>query len=195
MPDRNLANLWCDEFYRLLQQPETGGPLREAAAGAKLGAWTSHLTGVVVSSCQSLGWRPTAKGFRSEHLPIPGSEYLALDAMAFPQSAGRWSLPLAIFELENSPTDDRVAYSLWKVLCVRVSLRVVIAYRRDVEEGVALVHRLASSPIGDFSIEERLKTPGETALIVGNRGGAETFPYGYFKAWTLDRNTGRFERA
>ena len=27
-------------------------------------------------------------------------------------------------------------------------------------------------------------------MIIGNRGGSETFPYGYFKAWTLNTNTG-----
>jgi len=28
----------------------------------------------------------------------------------------------------------------------------------------------------------------------GSRGEADTFPYGYFKVWTLHTNTGRFER-
>jgi hypothetical protein len=31
-------------------------------------------------------------------------------------------------------------------------------------------------------------------LIVGNRGGADAFPYGYFNALAMDANTGRFER-
>jgi len=31
-------------------------------------------------------------------------------------------------------------------------------------------------------------------LIIGNRGEAQTFPYGYFRAWTLDTNTGRIQR-
>jgi hypothetical protein len=32
-------------------------------------------------------------------------------------------------------------------------------------------------------------------LIIGDRGGAETFHYGYFRAWNLNTNTGRFERS
>ena len=107
---------------------------------------------------------------------------------------GRWPFPVAVFELENSRDDDRVAYSLWKVLCVRTPLRVVFAYRRDAGEGAELVGRLTDSLIGGLSIAERLAFAGETSLIIGNRGGAETFPYGYFKAWTLDTNTGRFDR-
>jgi hypothetical protein len=48
--------------------------------------------------------------------------------------------------------------------------------------------------VGGLPLAERLAISGETSLIVGNRGGAKTFPYGYFRAWTLDTNTGRFER-
>ena len=52
--------------------------------------------------------------------------------------------------------DDSVAYSLWKVLCVRTPLRVVFAYRRDAGEGAELVGRLTDSLIGGLSITERL---------------------------------------
>jgi predicted GTPase len=44
-------------------------------------------------------------------------------------------IPISVFELENSPVNDLVAYSLWKVLCVRASLRVVFCYRQDASEG------------------------------------------------------------
>jgi len=43
-------------------------------------------------------------------------------------------------------------------------------------------------------IADRLAIRGETTLIIGNRGGSDTFPYGYFKAWTLNANTGHFDR-
>lgn len=32
-------------------------------------------------------------------------------------------------ELENSRDSERIAYSLWKVLCVRAELRIVFCYR------------------------------------------------------------------
>jgi hypothetical protein len=48
--------------------------------------------------------------------------------------------------------------------------------------------------VGGLPLAERLAISGETLLIVGNRGGAKTFPYGYFRAWTPDTSTGRFER-
>ena len=83
---------------------------------------------------------------------------------------------------------------LWKVLCVRASLRVVFAYRREPAEGSQLVACLAEEVVASLTTEQRLATPGETLIVVGHRGEAETFPYGYFRAWRLETNTGQFER-
>jgi len=105
-----------------------------------------------------------------------------------------WPFPAAVFELENSRRDDKVAYSLWKVLCVRARLRVVFCYRRDVGAGSALVRYLADAVVGSLPIEERANLVGETLLIVGSRAEESTFPYGFFKDWVLDKNTGRFAR-
>jgi hypothetical protein len=120
--------------------------------------------------------------------------------MAFPAASGtadqetRWPMPLAAFELENHPKDDRVAYSLWKVLCLRVGLRVVFAYRPDWERSRQLVSALAADVVGGFRPEQRAALGGQTVLVVGNRGEGETFPWGYFKFWLLDGNLGRFEK-
>jgi hypothetical protein len=194
MGEASLTQRWREELFRVLEAPETGTPLREAALAGVLGDWTRHMTHAAVATCQRMGWQAAAKGFLGRILPVPRNEYLALDVIAFPESAVRWPMPVAVFELENSQKDDQVGYSLWKVLCVRASLRVVFAYRRDVEEGIGLVARLTESLVGGLPLAERLAITGETSLIVGNRGGAETFPYGYFRAWTLETNTGRFER-
>ena len=35
---------------------------------------------------------------------------------------------------------------------------------------------------------------GETLVIVGSRSETASFPYGFFKDWTLDANTARFRR-
>jgi hypothetical protein len=42
---------------------------------------------------------------------------------------------------------------------------------------------------------ERMSLSGETLLLIGSRAEGEIFPYGYFKEWVLDTNTGRFARA
>jgi hypothetical protein len=192
----DLATRWRDAFLAILQRPENAAPLKEAALGEILSDWTRHLTAVVVQSCQSLDWCAAAKGFALDLLPQVGQEYLGIDVMAFEKPrAGegpRWRFPLAVFELENSRGDDRVAYSLWKVLCLRSRLRVVFAYRRDWEEARSLVNRLAEEVVGAFPVNERGDLRGQTLLVTGSRGEGATFPWGYFKLWELDPNLGRF---
>jgi len=192
---KSLTQDWRRIFVRTLERPESSEPLKQAAMAEALGAWTKHLTGAVVAGCEAMGWRPAAKGYPGQVLPISRNEYLALDVVAFPDSSACWPFPIAVFELENSPVDDLVCYSLWKVLCVRAAARFVFAYRRDGEAGVGLIGHLTQSVIGGFSIADRLAIRGDTTVIIGNRGGSETFPYGYFRAWTLDTNTGQFQHA
>jgi hypothetical protein len=187
---------WRDAFLRVIQDPATAAPLKNASLTEDLKSWTTCLTSAVVASCQLLSWRAAAKGHRFEDHPQSGQEYLGIDVMAFAVAVpgGRWRLPLAVFELENQQSDDRVAYSLWKVLCLRADLRVVFAFRRDREESVQMVDAVCRDVVGGFSPEERMSLVGETALVIGNRGEGETFPWGYFKWWLLDTNLGRFEK-
>lgn len=195
MATAGLARPWADVFFRLMQTYDVAAGLKEAALSASLGAWTERLTSVVVATCEALGWHPAAKGHLGDVLPLVRQEYLALDVMAFLiGGTTRWPFPIGVFELENSREDDRVAYSLWKVLCIRAALRVVFAYRRDVREGITLVNRLTESVIGGMLIAERMALTGETSLIIASRGEADIFPYGYFKIWSLNANTERFER-
>jgi hypothetical protein len=192
---KTLVEQWRGAFFTALESHDTGARLREAAVVGALGAWTECLTAAVVSVCGAMGWRAAGRGHLGDVLPVSRSEYLALDIVAFAaNAASRWPLPIAAFELENSPTLERVAYSLWKVLCVRAALRMVFAYRRDTSEASALVALLTDTVIAGLSFDDRLALGGETCLIVGNRGEAGTFPYGYFKVWVLDPNTGRFAR-
>jgi hypothetical protein len=121
---------------------------------------------------------------------------LGLDVVAFERAGDRrWRFPVAIFELENSLADDRVAYSLWKVLCVRAKLRVLFCYRRDANEASRLVRHLSDEVVRAMEIPERTALGGETLIVVGSRNEAATFPYGFFKEWLFDPNLGRFNRA
>jgi hypothetical protein len=101
---------------------------------------------------------------------------------------------VAVFELENSRDDDRVAYSRWKVLCVRAPLRVVFAYRADWESGRALVPGLGEAVVVSMPLAERADFGGETLVLLGSRGEGETFPHGFFKVWRLDPGVGAFRK-
>lgn len=193
--NNSTFELWRDKFQEVVREPENAAPLKAASKAEDLKTWTASLTATVVKSCAALGWPAAAKGHKLGHLPQVGQEYLSLDVMAFPPTrTGRWPIPQAVFELENDRTDDRVAYSLWKVLCVRAKLRVVFAFRRDWDKSRETVAAVGRDVIGSISLSEREYLQGETALIIGNRGEGETFPWEYFKIWKLDKNVGRFEK-
>jgi len=190
-----LFRQWQPAFLQHVQDPSTATPLKETAVSGQLAGWTACLTTAVVRSCEALGWRAAGKGHPLALLPQMGQEYLGIDVMAFTgDGSTRWQLPLAAFELENNAKDDRVAYSLWKVLCLRVGLRVVFAYQPDWERSRHLIHAVGADVIGGLRPDQRIALDGETVLVVGNRGEGETFPWGYFKFWMLDTNLGRFEK-
>lgn len=191
----SLFQKWQPMFLQHVQEQSTATPLKEAAIAGQLSTWTACLTTVVVRSCESLGWRAAGRGHKLDLLPHAGQEYLGIDVMAFLDGLSlRWPLPLCAFELENNQRDDRVAYSLWKVLCLRVGLRVVFAYRPDWERSRQLVNTLGEDVLSELRPEQRTALDGETVLVVGNRGEGETFPWGYFKFWILNTNLGRFEK-
>jgi hypothetical protein len=180
---------WRDAFVDQIRGPTMMEALKQAARTEERQSWTNNLTTVVVRACEALGWVAAAKWNPSRRMPQKGKEYLSIDVMAFPAGAAPlWPFPLAVFELENKY--QRVAYSLWRVMCIRGSLRVVIAYRRDWEESRELVAKLTEDVIGGI----RSGLDGQTILVVGNRGEGENFPWGYFKFWMLNSNLGRFEK-
>jgi len=178
----SLFQQWQAAFLQHVQDPSTATPLKEAAITGQLADWTACLTAAVVRSCEALRWRATGKGHPSALLPQAGQEYLGIDVMAFaPLVEGvRWPLPLTVFELENARADNRVAYSLWKVLCVRAALRMVFAYRPDWEQSRVLVANLEKDVIRGLRLDECSAITGQTVVVVGNRGEGETFPWGYF---------------
>lgn len=188
----SLVDQWQAAFLGAVQRYEQASALREAALKEKLVDWTRELTAVSVTACHTVGWQASAKGHRLDVLPVPRSEYLALDVMAFAGGDRRWRFPVAIMELENSTAVDRIAYSLWKVLCVRADLRVVFCYRRTAQEGSELVRFLRDDVVQAMDVNWRSETHGDTLVVVGHRNDSATFPYGFFKWWLLDKNIGSF---
>ena len=188
----DLCKRWQSAFLENVQRHHNAGQLREAAINGQLGDWTKALTSVVVTTCETMGWSASAKGHRSCLLPLARSEYLGLDVMAFSGGIGQWIFPVAVMELENSRNDEQICYSLWKVLCLNAELRVVFCYRQNWEQGPVLIRFLRDHVIQALSIEDRIALKGATTVVVGSRNESATFPYGFFKWWKLDKNTGTF---
>jgi hypothetical protein len=188
-----IAEKWKDAFFQSVQRYESASLLRDAALKENLTDWTKYLTEVVVQTCRCVGWQAASKGHELDMLPISHFEYLSLDVVAFRSGPGSaWRFPVGVMELENSPDEDRIAYSLWKLLCVRSELRIVFCYRRLSSQGSALVCYLAQEIVKALPVEDRMSLKGETYVVVGSRNDSATFPYGFFKWWQLDNNTGNF---
>lgn len=183
------------EFLRQTQVPATCEPLKHASLSGRLGEWTKAMTKCVVASCQEIGLRGAARAHTLDLLPVRRSEYLALDVMAFAPGKRRWLFPSVVIELENSSREDFIAYSLWKVLCVRSDLRVVFCYRKHAAAVPRLIEHLRSEVVDAMELGRRVTLSGRTLVVVGTRAEAETFPYGFFSWWELETNTGRFVKA
>lgn len=185
---------WKRVFFETVQSKGYAGQLRDSSLESRLGDWTRVLTEVAVATCQGLGLKASAKGHSLKRMPGADSEYLGIDVMGFEPTDQRWLFPVTAIELENSQQDERVEYSLWKVLNLRANLRIVYCYRPSFKQGPALVKTLTHQVIQAMPIADRINLDGTTAVAVGYRNSADTFPFGFFKWWELNTNTGEFEQ-
>ncbi len=190
----DLPTAFRQALLETLRDERHAGPLRTAAIAGVLGSWTTALTSASIETCGQLGWRASAKGHQTDLLPVSRGEYLALDVMAFAPGENRWLFPLAIMELENQRREDYIAYSLWKLLSVRADLRVLFCYRQEASEAGPLRKHLQDEVIAALGVGHRVTLHGNTLLVIGRRGEAETFPHGFFAWWQLNANTGHFEQ-
>jgi hypothetical protein len=103
--------------------------------------WTKHVIGTVV---QSVGDELKCYVVRQGKKTVKESgEYLHIDALFLDGSIkpilhnekstydDPRILPKAAIEHENSPDLDKISYCLWKLLCVRSKLRVLICYQSN----------------------------------------------------------------
>ncbi len=192
MTSDDLPTTWKKTFLETLTRHENAAALRQAMTLGRLADWTTEMTRVAVAACGGLGWEVAARGYVAPSLPVLRGEYLSIDVSAFVPGPDRWRFPVAIMELENQQDESYIAYNLWKLLCVRADLRALFCYRREAEDGPALIRTLAGDVIDALLTRPRLTLHGETIVVIGSRAAADAFPYGYFKWWRLEKSTGRF---
>jgi hypothetical protein len=101
-------------------------------------------------------------------------EYLNIDAIFFDESAyDNWEnddwdppiLPSAAIELENDYDPKKITYCLWKLLCIRAHLRILIGYQRQLDRIESLKAHLEK-----VISENRLMEgdPGSLLVIIGD---------------------------
>ena len=180
-------------FRRQLGTVEAGARLKKAALARDTGGWTKELTNLLADSCENLGWSVGAKWNSCEVLPEARKEYFTLDVTAFEPGRTGWQLPIATMELENMASKRKIAYCLWKLLAVSSKFRCLFCYQEREEQRDALLTYLREELASALTASEREHIQGETYLCVGTRDEASFFPHGFFRWWSLNLNTARFE--
>lgn len=108
-------------------------------------------------------------------------EYLGIDAIYFNDIDYKtvrdpWDpfvLPSAAVELENSHNLMDVSYSLWKLLCVRISVRVLICYQKD-ERKVDSLRKDLENVIWQGSLMKG--ADGNLLIIIGDKSKGKKSP-------------------
>lgn len=190
----SIIEPWREEFFKTVVSDKFAEDLKTSSLFGNLKDWTKLLTDVVVSVCERFNWLAASKGHRFTKMPESREEYLGIDVMAFEVSENPWLFPQAVIELENSKRDDKISYSLWKVLNVNAELRIVFCYRPESQQGTKLIKYLSNQVIKSMDLMLCNELKGETLVVVGYRNRADTFPYSFFKWWILNSNTGLFEQ-
>lgn len=101
-------------------------------------------------------------------------EYLNIDGLFFPNSQYDVSvpnghdprvLPSAVIELENSCSQYKIAYCLWKAMCIRTPLRILICYQNTALNVDVLKDHLETVMLkGDLTEGDK----AETIVIIGD---------------------------
>ena len=96
-------------------------------------------------------------------------------------------LPRAVVELENSYDIKKTSYCLWKILCVRVPIKVLICYQKT-KDKVATLKQHLEDVIWRGSLMKG--TDGDLLVIIGDESVGEEAPWReYFTIfeWRNDR--------
>jgi len=132
---------------------------------------------------------------RPENKELSG-EYLNIDAVFIDKAeddlieGSKWDpfvLPRAVVELENRDDRMKISYCLWKILCVRAPIRVLICYQSNTDK-VTILKRHLEGVIWQGSLMKG--TDGDLLVIIGDESAGDEASWGkYFSVfeWRNDR--------
>jgi len=162
------GRLWLNCFAAII------GPRYWESANRDLSTaeWTEFMKSVVSEMGSKMSCRVVQRRKDSED---PSGEHFNIDAIFMDEAEyefsaqmeryGPFSLPVAAVELENAPDFPKISYCLWKVLCVRSSIRVLVCYQRSRDRVQALRQHL-ETVIWQGSLMKG--TDSDLLIIVGN---------------------------
>jgi len=157
------AKVWLESFFKHLNEIND----KELDDKLTFGRWTK----IVAQAMDKIGedLYCGVAGRKSEASQQEESEeYLGIDFMFFNKKdfdEDKSVLPCAVVEHENNPSKEKIEYCLWKILCVRSALRVLICYQSNANQIEALMRDL------EYAIREGSLMKGDDGdllVIIGD---------------------------
>lgn len=126
-------------------------------------------------------------------------EYLNIDGLFFdnndyndsiPEGHDPRVLPRAAIELENSYSQDKIAYCLWKLMCIRTPIKILICYQSNTENLANLKDHLEKVMLkGNLTKENK----ADVIVIIGDESISDEKPWqDYYSVFEWQDN--RFTR-
>ena len=184
------GRLWLNYFTHIVKSERQEYPEGKKWPNSE---WTEFMRRVMKRVGDKMNCRVAQ--LRPENKEESG-EYLNIDAVFIDRAEydprkkyDKWDpfvLPRAVVELENSYDIEKISYCLWKILCVRAPIRVLICYQKGADKVATLKQRL-EDVIWQGSLVKG--TDGDLLVIIGNDPGDKLPWEEYFSVfeWRNDR--------
>ena len=138
---------------------------RKTIGGKKLEDMTSEEKKVALADFAKGYWKGSREYLNIDAVFINESEYGLHTWGPEGVKYGPLALPEAVVELENSWKVNKICYCLWKILCIRASVRVLVCYQSSEEKINSLRERLENILWGSSLMKG---TDGDLLVIIGN---------------------------
>jgi hypothetical protein len=165
---------WIEAFIGSLSEPTNLDRANDKGCYNSDLLWTEFMVKRVMKDtmAKELDCRVTC---RDQNDKKNSGEYLNIDAMFFNErdytleyekSGTDYDprvLPAAVIEHENEGSgEDKIAHCLWKLLCIRSKLRVLICYHKDIDG----IREFLENTIRNGKLAEGLT--GELLVVIGD---------------------------
>lgn len=187
------GRLWIDFFIKSLVELEDKSEVESDSE------WTEFMKKVMQKVGDKLNCYPVMRRPEPKEDEYSG-EYLSIDVIyvdnaEYDSSESRsgmldpFVLPRAVVELHNDFSVDDISYCLWKILCVRAPVRVLICYQSS-EQKVGELRELLERVIWQGKLMKG--TAEDLLIIIGNEEAKDENWEEYFTIleWRSDRLEG-----
>ncbi len=163
------GRLWLNYFSRAMELERPTYPKWEELTDSALTEFMGRVMDGVGKrmNCHVARRRPENKESSGEYLNIDAvfidrAEY---DLIKKERGWDPFVLPRAVVELENRYVIEKISYCLWKILCVRAPIRVLICYQRNTDK-VTTLKRHLENVVWQGSLMKG--TDGDLLVIIGD---------------------------